>query len=100
MDATSKPAARNRLPVADGPLLRQAHWLLGLALIAAVLIWSKVDILGPWSSDLRRPLYNVNILLLYLLVAMGLNVLSGYGGAASIGHIALFGIGAYTEAIL
>jgi branched-chain amino acid transport system permease protein len=99
VDITIKRVARR--PVINvTAVARQAHWLLGVALIAAVLLWSKVDILGSWSSEFRRPQYIVNVLLLYLLVAMGLNVLSGYAGAASIGHIALFGIGAYTEAIL
>lgn len=99
MDITIKPAA-GRPALSAAGIARQAHWLLGFALIAAVLVWTKVDMLGGWSSEFRRPLYIVNVLLLYLLVAMGLNVLSGYAGAASIGHIALFGIGAYTEAIL
>jgi ABC-type branched-subunit amino acid transport system ATPase component/ABC-type branched-subunit amino acid transport system permease subunit len=37
---------------------------------------------------------------IYLMVAMGLNLLSGYVGQPSIAHGALLGIGAYTAAIL
>ena len=36
---------------------------------------------------------------IYFLVALGLNLLSGYGGQISLGHGALFAIGAYAAAI-
>ena len=55
---------------------------------------------GSWSSNSRQNLYLVDVMLAYMIVALGLNALSGYVGAASIGHIALFAIGAYSEAIL
>ncbi|HZQ34497.1 MAG TPA: branched-chain amino acid ABC transporter ATP-binding protein/permease, partial [Dehalococcoidia bacterium] len=55
---------------------------------------------GSWSSVHRKPLFLANQLMLYMLVAIGLNLISGYVGAASIGHIALYAIGAYTVAIL
>ena len=37
---------------------------------------------------------------IYTIVAVGLNLLMGYAGQASLGHAAFFGIGAYTTAIL
>lgn len=100
MDAMARrlPARRPRLRWTR--LAAQAHWLAGALLLLALLIWSRTDILGNWSSENRRPLYLATVLLLYLMVAMGLNIVSGYVGAASIGHIALFAIGAYAEAIL
>src|SRR5215216_782151 len=79
---------------------RQVHWIAGFLFLAAILLWTQTDIGGAWSSEFRKPLYLANVLMLYILVAMGLNILSGYAGASSIGHIALFGIGAYTQAIL
>src|SRR6266540_5000815 len=81
-------------------LARQAHWAAGILLLLALLVWTQTDIGGAWSSEFRKPLYLANVLMLYMLVAIGLNILSGYAGAASIGHIALYGIGAYTSAIL
>jgi branched-chain amino acid transport system permease protein len=36
----------------------------------------------------------------YLLVALGLNFLSGFGGQVSLGHGALVAIGAYTTGLL
>lgn len=43
----------------------------------------------------------VGILLgIYVLLAVGLNIITGYAGQASLGHAAFFGVGAYTTAIL
>jgi branched-chain amino acid transport system permease protein len=39
-------------------------------------------------------------LFVYILVALGLNLLTGYAGQVSLGHAAFFAIGAYTAAIL
>ena len=41
----------------------------------------------------------INILI-YTILAMGLNLLTGFTGILSLGHAAFFGIGAYTAAIL
>jgi len=81
-------------------VLNNAHWVGGMLLILFWVLWLETTIGGSWSSDSRQNLYLANILLLYMMVAMGLNIISGYVGAASIGHIGLFAIGAYTEAIL
>lgn len=37
---------------------------------------------------------------IYILLAMGLNLLTGYTGQLSLAHAAFFGVGAYTSAIL
>ncbi|MGE5593451.1 MAG: branched-chain amino acid ABC transporter permease [Betaproteobacteria bacterium] len=37
---------------------------------------------------------------IYIILAMGLNMITGYTGQVSLGHAAFFGIGAYTSAIL
>ena len=39
-------------------------------------------------------------LFVYVLVALGLNLLTGYTGQVSLGHAAFFAIGAYTAAVL
>lgn len=97
--AVKRPVLR-RPQVRWHPFAQQAHWLAGVLFLAALLLWAQTDIGGDWSSEFRKPLYLANVMMLYMLVAIGLNILSGYAGAASIGHIALFGIGAYTQAIL
>jgi ABC-type branched-subunit amino acid transport system permease subunit len=45
-------------------------------------------------------LYVMTRLFVYVLVALGLNLLTGYAGQVSLGHAAFFAIGAYTAAVL
>jgi len=37
---------------------------------------------------------------IFMMLAMGLNIITGYTGQVSLGHAAFFGIGAYTSALL
>lgn len=45
-------------------------------------------------------LHIFNLVLIYSLFALGLNILTGYTGITSFGHAGFFAIGAYTTAIL
>ncbi|MEM2983569.1 MAG: branched-chain amino acid ABC transporter permease [Candidatus Bathyarchaeia archaeon] len=45
-------------------------------------------------------LYMLNLWLICLIGAMGLNLLTGYTGLLSLGHAAFMGVGAYTMALL
>lgn len=45
-------------------------------------------------------LHLMNIICIYAIVAMGLNILTGLTGQLSLGHGAFFGIGAYSSALL
>jgi branched-chain amino acid transport system permease protein len=45
-------------------------------------------------------LYLISYWLVFVIAAMGLNLIVGYAGQASLGHAAFFGIGAYCVAIL
>lgn len=42
----------------------------------------------------------VNMILIYIILGTGLNILTGYTGQLALGQAAFFGIGAYTAAIL
>ncbi len=53
----------------------------------------------PWVSNSYR-LHLVIVSMLYMLTAIGLNLVMGYFGEMSLGQVAFFGIGAYTTAIL
>jgi branched-chain amino acid transport system permease protein len=50
------------------------------------------------ASDLI--LHLINMVCIYAVAAVGLNLMTGYTGQLSLGHGAFFGIGAYTSAIL
>lgn len=45
-------------------------------------------------------LHLLNLSLITIIVVIGLNILTGYTGQASIGHAAFYGIGAYSSAIM
>ena len=74
-------AWRRRLPGA-------ALVVVGLSLLAL-----------PGVAD-NYVLYVMSRLFVYVLVALGLNLLTGYAGQVSLGHAAFFAIGAYTAAVL
>jgi branched-chain amino acid transport system permease protein len=44
--------------------------------------------------------FQVNLVLIYAIAILGLNILTGYGGQISLGHGAFYAVGAYTSAIL
>jgi branched-chain amino acid transport system permease protein len=44
--------------------------------------------------------FQVNLVLIYAIAILGLNILTGYGGQTSLGHGAFYAVGAYTSAIL
>jgi branched-chain amino acid transport system permease protein len=44
--------------------------------------------------------FQINLMLVYAIAVLGLNVLTGYGGQISLGHGAFYAIGAYTAAVL
>jgi len=68
----------------------QVFWyaLLGLALLIAP--WSVGDY---WMTQL-------SFILIYSIAGLGLMVLAGFTGLASLGHAAFLGVGAYTQAYL
>ena len=68
----------------------QAFWygLLLLAVLTAPLWVSEY-----WLSQM-------SFVLIYAVAGLGLMILSGFTGLASIGHAAFLGVGAYTQAVL
>ena len=71
------------------------RWLPG-----AVLVVVGLSLLAlPRVAD-NYVLYVMTRLFVYVLVALGLNLLTGYAGQVSLGHAAFFAIGAYTAAVL
>ncbi|HDM09831.1 MAG: branched-chain amino acid ABC transporter permease [Deltaproteobacteria bacterium] len=66
-------------------------WLIvGLVLLFGVVPFVSTSYL----------LYVLNLMGIYAIAAIGLNILIGYTGQISLGHGAFFGVGAYTAAIL
>ena len=65
--------------------------ILVVAVLAAVLLPIVLE-------DFR--VFQLNLVLIYAIAILGLNILTGYGGQISLGHGAFFAVGAYTSAIL
>lgn len=57
-------------------------------------------ILFPQLVDNKYFLHVANLSMMFAMLTLSLNILSGCTGLMSVGHIAFYGIGAYTSAIL
>jgi len=67
-----------------------------LAIVAAVLLvlpFALTEIGTTWVRVM-------NLALLYVMLALGLNIVVGFAGLLDLGYIAFYGVGAYTYALL
>lgn len=71
---------------------KRYDWLWLFIAVAAVLFLPVI--LGNYFT------YLFNIVGISIIVAVGLNILTGYTGQISLGHAALVAVGAYTSALL
>ena len=62
--------------------------------LLVVLAFALPFIIGSYR------IFQLNLVLVYAIVLLGLNILTGYNGQISLGHGAFYAIGAYTAAIM
>jgi branched-chain amino acid transport system permease protein len=74
--------------------LRLVPWWVWLILFVAV--FSLLPVVEP-GGYVRRVAFDT---VLYMLLALGLNIVVGWGGLLDLGYVALYGVGAYTYAFL
>lgn len=86
-------------------LPRPAKWLLSALLIAALYLtpyWPDVPVLG-WIIDTPGTSFE-NVLtdqiMMFILVALGLNVVVGFAGLLDLGYVGFYAVGAYTTAVV
>ena len=86
-------------------LPRPAKWFLSALLIAALYLtpyWPDVPILG-WIIDTPGTSFE-NVLtdqiMMFILVALGLNVVVGFAGLLDLGYVGFYAVGAYTTAVV
>ena len=80
----------------DGMSRLTGNTLLRRGLVCAVLAWLLIM---PWTSSL----YQTNIMtsaLLYIMLALGLNIVVGLAGQLVLGYAAFYAVGAYTYGLL
>lgn len=81
-------AVRSRIPES-----RRSATLLGLALVLLVL-GLLPQILGQYLTAVA------NIAGIFLLLALGLNIVVGFAGLLNLGYVAFFAVGAYVTGVL
>src|SRR5206468_7079266 len=87
-------AQHGRLYTAVEDRIRRIPWWAGLILFLAAFSLLPVFETGGY---VRRVGFDTVI---YMLLALGLNVVVGWAGLLDLGFVAFYGIGAYTYAIL
>ncbi len=77
---------------------RKNPWLVhvGLALVAVVLAILPFALAQVGTAWVRI----TNYALLYILLALGLNIVVGFAGLLDLGYVAFYAVGAYTYALL
>ena len=93
---TTTPVTTHQEVSADDPRLKDG-WLVR-QLVALAVGLAVLAVLPLLISD-RIETVAVRTLI-FAIMAVGWNLMSGYGGMFSFGHAAFFGIGAYTDAYL
>ncbi len=65
-------------------------WLIGFGALIAL----------PWFAFNNYQRFLLDLILINIILAVGLNIVKGFAGQVTVGHIALMAIGAYTSAVL
>ena len=84
IDATERSLARLR---GIHPL---APWFIALLVLAPL----------PWVLANTYHVYLANFICIMILLSVGLNIVKGFCGQVTVGHVGLYAIGAYTAAVM
>jgi branched-chain amino acid transport system permease protein len=83
-------------PVTEGAMMRATPvrhltpWLIGAAVLVPL----------PWLAINDYQRFLLDLILINVILAVGLNIVKGFAGQVTVGHIALMAVGAYTSAVL
>ena len=70
----------------------------GIKIRIAVLIMALILPFLPFVSDYL--LHIIILIYLYMILALGLNIVPGFNGLLDLGYVGFYGIGAYTSGLL
>ena len=71
--------------------------------IAGLIVFAAIGLVAPFIVNALGGNYWVRVLdfaLLYIMLALGLNIVVGFAGLLDLGYIAFYGVGAYMMALL
>jgi branched-chain amino acid transport system permease protein len=75
-------------------------WLRPFWTARALVVLGAAAVL-PWAlGDRAYYLFQLNTILVFAMLALGLQLVFGYGGLLQLGYAGFFGLGAYTSALL
>lgn len=57
-------------------------------------------LLLPWITLNEYQIYLINYICVMIILSVGLNIVKGFAGQVTVGHIGLYAIGGYTSAVL
>ena len=85
-------------------LPKSVRWLLAALLIAACYLtpyWPDIPVLGWIVNTPGTSFENVltDQIMMFILVALGLNVVVGFAGLLDLGYVGFYAVGAYTTAV-
>jgi len=83
-------------PVTEGTMMR----LTSVGHLTPWLIGSAVMIPLPWIAVNDYQRFLLDLILINVILAVGLNIVKGFAGQVTVGHIALMAIGAYASGVL
>lgn len=75
------------------PRKEKTRWTVVLAVLILLVVWVTPQIMGPFVSQV------LDTAGIFLLMALGLNIVVGYAGLLDLGYVAFFAVGAYAAAI-
>ena len=83
-----------KLPSQTRAYIIRHHTGLLVCGLSVVLLVTPLAVNNPYNLGI------LNLIGLYVIAVLGLNLFIGYAGQISLGHAAFFGLGAYGSAIL
>jgi branched-chain amino acid transport system permease protein len=85
---------------------RRAHWarrmsgIIGPILIGFAVVIPIVMPFSPWANASRQVVDSLVLVLTYVMLGWGLNIVVGLAGLLDLGYVAFYAVGAYTYAKL
>jgi branched-chain amino acid transport system permease protein len=92
--------AREAAEARRGNWARRMSGILGPALIVAAVALPIAMPFSPWSNATRQVVDSLVLVLTYVMLGWGLNIVVGLAGLLDLGYVAFYAVGAYTYGLI